>query len=147
MTSFRFSVLLGSAVAALLAGAPQLQAETIADSVKTAIATNPRIRSAIHNRRSIDSEVRRARGLYLPQIDLRAGAGPEFSENADTVNGNRRHIRQELSAILAQRLYDGGEADGEVDRQLGRSESAANRVRETSEFTALPPCRSISTRA
>jgi len=137
MTSFRFSVLLGSAVAALLAGAPQLQAETIADSVKTAIATNPRIRSAIHNRRSIDSEVRRARGLYLPQIDLRAGAGPEFSENADTVNGNRRHIRQELSAILAQRLYDGGEADGEVDRQLGRSESAANRVRETSEFTAL----------
>jgi adhesin transport system outer membrane protein len=137
MTLVRFGVLLGSAVTALLAGAPQPRAETLADTVKSAVAMNPRIKSSVHNRRSIDSEVRRARSLYLPQIDLRAGAGPEYSENADTINNNRRHIRQELSAILAQRLYDGGEADAEVDRQLGRSESAADRVRETSEFTAL----------
>src|SRR6266403_1645171 len=95
MTSVRFGVLLGSAVTALLVGTPQPRAETLADTVKSAVAMNPRIKSSVHNRRSIDSEVRRARSLYLPQIDLRAGAGPEFSENADTVNGNRRHIRQE----------------------------------------------------
>ena len=101
MSAFRRGVFASTAISAvLLLGAGQAEAETLADSVKTAITTNPRVQSAVQSRRSIDSEVRRARGLYLPQIDLRAGDGPEYSENSFTTGGQRRHFRQELSAIL-----------------------------------------------
>ena len=130
----------GASVLALFwGGLPFAAAETLTDSVKTALASNPTVESTVHNRQSIDSEVRRARGLYLPQFDVRAGVGPEYSENSLIAfqRGSSRHIRQELSAVLAERIWDGGEADAEVDRQLGRSKSASFRVRESAEFTAL----------
>ena len=129
---------IGSAALAFACGIQSVSAQSLRDSVDTAVQTNPRVGGVVDNRQAIDAELRRARGLYLPQLDVRSGDGPEYSDNQFTrTSGNSFHFRQELSAILTQRLFDGGFADGTVDQQIGRSKSAAYRVRETSEFVGL----------
>jgi adhesin transport system outer membrane protein len=134
----RSSLLAGSAAVLFACGIQHAVAQSLRESVAGAIETNPRVGGVVDNRQAVDAELRRARGLYLPQLDFRSGDGPEYSDNQFTrTSGNAFHLRQELSAVLTQRLFDGGEADGTVDQQIGRSRSAAFRVRETSEFVAL----------
>jgi adhesin transport system outer membrane protein len=84
----------------------------------------------------------RARGLYLPQVDARAGVGPEWSDNATTRTRRPRsdfirETRKEMQLTLTQRLFDGWEASSEVERQTARGRSAARRVAETAETVAL----------
>ncbi|HYL32054.1 MAG TPA: TolC family outer membrane protein [Stellaceae bacterium] len=123
-------------VAILVAGGAQ--AQSLSDSVRMTVQTNPKILSQEHNRAEVDSELRRARSLYLPQVDMRSSLGPEYTENIFTPQGsNGQHIRQELSAVLTQKLYDGGATTAEVDHQLGRARSAAYRVAENAQYTGL----------
>ena len=131
--------LLGSVlVCTALSGA---QATTLEEAVRITLATNPDIGIVASNREAVDHELRQARGLYLPQVDLALGWGIEstddrttratFSGSSDTLN------RVESSIILQQRLFDGFEADSTVKREKARVESAARRVHENSEFIAL----------
>jgi len=123
-------------VAILVAGGAQ--AQSLSDSVRMTVQTNPKIISQENNRSEVDSELRRARSLYLPQVDMRASLGPEYTENLFTPEGsNGQHIRQELSAVLTQKLYDGGATTAEVDHQLGRARSAAFRVAENAQYVGL----------
>ncbi|HVA34998.1 MAG TPA: TolC family outer membrane protein [Stellaceae bacterium] len=125
------------ALATILA-AGGAQAQSLSDTVRMTVQTNPKILSQEHNRTAVDSELRRARSLYLPQVDMRASLGPEYTENLFTPSGsNGQHIRQELSAVLTQNIYDGGARTAEVDHQLGRSRSAAYRVAENSQYVGL----------
>ncbi|HEX4191578.1 MAG TPA: TolC family protein, partial [Stellaceae bacterium] len=123
-------------MAALLAVMPA-DAQSLSDTVRTAVSSSPRVESMIHNRESIDAEMRRAKGLYLPQLDVRSAIGPEYTENVLTEGTNGRHMRSELGAVLAEKLYDGGATAGQVDNERGRSKSAAYRIRENAEFTGL----------
>ncbi|MGH6969567.1 MAG: TolC family protein, partial [Stellaceae bacterium] len=50
---------------------------------------------------------------------------------------NGQHIRQELSAVLTQKIYDGGATTAEVDHQLSRARSAAYRVDENAQYVGL----------
>jgi len=136
MFGWRVRISSGVAVAALLAVAPAY-AQSLSDTVRTAVSSSPRVESMIHNRESIDAEMRRAKGLYLPQLDVRGAIGPEYTENVLTEGTNGQHMRSELGAVLAEKLYDGGAIAGQVDHERGRSKSAAYRVRENAEFTGL----------
>ena len=125
------------AMAALLL-ASGAHAQSLSDTVRMTVLSNPKILSQENNRAEVDSELRRARSLYLPEIDMRASLGPEYTENLFTPEGsNGEHIRQELSAVLTQKLYDGGATTAEVDHQLARSRSAAWRVNENSQYIGL----------
>src|SRR3546814_16563003 len=73
VTHFK-AVLLGSALAFPLA--VSAHAMTLQEAVQQAIATNPDIGIVASNREAVDQELRQARGLYLPQIDVAAGVGP-----------------------------------------------------------------------
>lgn len=126
----------GLVVAASLA-AGAAHAQSLSESVSLAVTTNPKVESIIHNREGVDAELRRARGLYLPQIDLHASIGPEYTENILTVGTNGQHMRNEFEAVLTQKLYDGGATTAEVDRQKGRSKSAAYRIRENADAVGL----------
>src|SRR5690606_4046189 len=57
------------------------QAMSLQEAIQLVVTTNPTVGEQVKNRRSIDHELRQARGLYLPQIDAQFNAGPEFSEN------------------------------------------------------------------
>ena len=136
MFGWRLGILSGVAMAALLAVMPA-HAQSLSDTVRTAVSTSPRVESMIHNRESVDAEMRRAKGLYLPQLDVRSAIGPEYTENVLTQGTNGQHMRSELGAVLAEKLYDGGATAGQVDHERGRSKSAAYRIRENAEFTGL----------
>ncbi|HLJ63386.1 MAG TPA: TolC family outer membrane protein [Stellaceae bacterium] len=123
---------------ALVANPSASFAQSIRETVQIAIDSNPRVAGAVDNRRTADAELRQARGLYLPQVNLSGGYGPEYSDNSFTrTSGNAKHFRQDISAILTQRLYDGGDADGNVDSQKARSRATAHRVREAADLLAL----------
>jgi adhesin transport system outer membrane protein len=123
-------------MAALLA-TMSAHAQSLSDTVRTAVSGSPRVESMVHNRESVDAEMRRARGLYLPQLDVRGAIGPEYTENILTQGTNGQHMRSELGAILAEKIYDGGAISGQVDNERARSKSAAYRVRENAEDIGL----------
>lgn len=136
----------GASMVALLAGVaslgamPGASAATIEEAVRLTLASNPQIGIVASNREQIDEELRQARGLYLPQIDLAYGVGEEWTDNATTRAAGKdmvTHLRQDLSATLKQRVFDGFDADARVEREKSRARSAARRVYENSEFLAL----------
>lgn len=140
MWQIRFSAALLIAVFATGGEIGKAMAQSLRESVATAIGGNPRIGVITTNRQAVEQELNQARALYLPQVDLRAAAGPEYTDSPTTrARGNNGVVkaRRDISLIIQQRLFDGFEADSEVERQQARVRSAAGRVRETAEFLGL----------
>jgi adhesin transport system outer membrane protein len=153
MTSTKFTLRSSSgwvlatvaAVGIVLAGS-SARAGTLEETIEAALRTNPDVGVVQADRKAIDQELRQARAQYFPSVDLRAAAGPEYSNSVTTRNRTTRAqgsdasttlMRWESQLTLTQVLFDGFAIQSEVDRQLGRISSAAYRVAETSEFIAL----------
>ena len=137
LNHFKAALLGGALVFPLALSA---NAMTLQEAVQQAIATNPDIGIVASNREAVDQELRQARGLYLPQIDVAAGVGVEsFNDSTSRASGGDYEdtIRRESSITLQQRLFDGFEAGATVEREMARVESAASRVLENSEVLAL----------
>lgn len=135
------TALLASVFAVSLVGT-QAQAEelSLGDALTRGLVTNPEYGVVANNRRATDEELRQARGLYLPSIDLTASAGVEVTDDQGTAASgldDRSRGIYDYSATLTQMLFDGFAAQNEVDRQESRVESAAFRVHETSEVVGL----------
>ncbi len=111
-------------------------AASLADTVQYTIRTNPEVLQSAANRRAIDFELRQAEGLYFPQIDLRAGVGPEWTHTV-VRSPSTTMPRYESRVTLQQRVFDGFETQSEKERQAARIDAAASRVRERSEFLGL----------
>ncbi len=146
----RTSLLLGTALLTGLAGfAGGASAMSLQDAVGLVIATNPEVGVTVKDRRAIDYELRQARALYYPQIDVRLDAGIDFSENSTTDEGNARtnqgehdhgrwlYGRRDAQLTLQQRIFDGFETDSEVERQKQRLVSAGQRVQDQGQVSAL----------
>ncbi len=120
--------------------AEETRADTLPGVVAEALATNPELAAIRYNRQAIDEELRAARGLGLPSVDLKAETGrhrdslrtPLGIENTDDW-----HPDKNVSLSLSQRLFDGFERDHEVARQKNRVESARWRVNDTANSIAL----------
>src|SRR3546814_16153159 len=100
-------------------------ARTMQGAVQQAIATNPDIGIVASNREAVDQELRQARGLYLPQIDVAAGVGlGTFNDSTSRSSGGdtAETVRRESSITLQQRLFDGFEAGATVEREMARVE-------------------------
>jgi outer membrane protein, adhesin transport system len=152
MTSTRFASrsaagwVFATALASGIAVASGASAGTLEESIEAALRTNPDVGVVQADRRAIDQELRQARAQYFPSIDLRAAAGPEYSNSVTTRNRVTRApgsdasttlMRWESQLTLTQMLFDGFATQSEVDRQLDRIDSAAYRVAEAAEFIAL----------
>jgi adhesin transport system outer membrane protein len=113
----------------------------LGDAVGAGMRTNPEYGVVSTNRRATDEELRQAKSLYLPSIDYRGDTGVEHTENpstrAHTGGGPQDLWRYDNSLTLTQMLLNGGETRYENERQKFRVESAARRVRETSELNGL----------
>ncbi len=128
------------ATAAIVAGSGAVSANTIAETVQQALETNPEVGIVQNNRRAVDQELRQARAGYLPSIDFRGAAGPEWSDNFTTRSfegGSETKLRSEADLSLTQMLFDGFATQSEVDRQRARVDSAAYRVEEAAEFVGV----------
>lgn len=110
------------------------------DAVATGVLTNPEYGIVSNNRRATDEELRQARSLYLPSVDLRADTGVEFSDDPATrATGDATETlwRYEAGITLTQLLFDGWETKYENVRQMARVLSISNRVREAAELVGL----------
>ncbi len=114
---------------------------SLQQALHTGIHTNPEYGVVAASRRATDEELAQGRALFLPSVDVRADAGPEYTENASTRAGtgddDETLVRYLASATLTQMLFDGFDARYEVERQKARVASAASRVRETAELVGL----------
>ncbi|MGQ0527959.1 MAG: TolC family outer membrane protein [Alphaproteobacteria bacterium] len=112
---------------------------SLKDAVSTGLATNPEYGKVAANRRATDEELNQGRALYKPSIDMRAGAGPKYTD--DDLDGSTSEsetdFERQVSLTLTQLLFDGWETKYEVERQKARVNSTANRVRETAELVGL----------
>ncbi len=137
VSGFR-AALLGSVFLAV-ASAPA-NATSVLEAIEIALATNPDIGVVASNREAVDQELRQARGLYLPQIDVTGDIGVgliDDSTTRDAGDGTRTQEQGQVTLTIEQRLFDGFEAKATVEREQARVHSAANRVRENSEVLAL----------
>jgi adhesin transport system outer membrane protein len=121
-------------------------ATSLEDSVQASLATNPDVGVVQADREAIEQELRQARAGYLPSIDLRGAAGPEYTNSTATRERDTRPpggdasttlMRYESQITLTQMLFDGFSTRSEVQRQLSRLDSAAHRVQEAAEFVGL----------
>jgi adhesin transport system outer membrane protein len=131
---------IATVMATLCVGGSTAYAASLQDAIVTTLQTNPEVIAIRDNRRAIDQELRAARGLYYPSIDLRGEVGFEVTRQRNFAAGNfdwTDEIANETSGVLTQLLFDGFGREGEVDRQTGRVRSAAYRVFDTIEVLAL----------
>jgi adhesin transport system outer membrane protein len=132
------AAILGTAL--VLPGSLTAHAASMIEAIELALSTNPNIGIVASNREAVDEELKQARGLWLPQVDVALGIGKEVTNDRTTRAANGGHLtltREEASLTVQQRIFDGFEANSTIDREMARVESAANRVHENAEFLAL----------
>lgn len=112
---------------------------TLRDAVAVGVLTNPETSSVSNNRRATDEELKQAKALYLPSVDLQADTGWEYtySDPKGENDASESLLKGQASLTLTQMLFDGFETMYENSRQNWRVRSASHRVRETSEFVGL----------
>ena len=138
--------MLTACIVALSAGSTNALADApdLVSAVQSALTTNPEINQAVRNREAVDFERRQAQGLFLPRISVEGSAGIRRLEN-DT----RRSLNIandvlypiEAGVRVQQVLFDGGSRSNELRRQASRTDGAAWRVMERSQFIALQVSR------
>jgi adhesin transport system outer membrane protein len=140
MHSVRF--LLGAvSTLAIIAFSAAAHAQALPEVVKLAVETNPQIGVVSANRQAVAEELRQARGLYLPQVDLNGSVGPQWSNDVisrtDNQGTNEELLTSDARLAVTQRLFTGFNTTNEVDRQKARVSSAASRVYDNAENIAL----------
>lgn len=121
---------------------------SLREAVSIALISNPQIGQAIQNREAIEFELRQARGLYLPRIDLEASVGTQFygrsqGSVAGTFGTTTKDNFQprEAGVVVTQKIFDGWATIAEIERQASRVDGGSYRVWERSENIALAIAR------
>lgn len=118
---------------------------TLRDAIAVAVQSNPQISQAAQNREATEFELRQAKGLFLPSVDLETSAGADLLDNA-----TRRALGEDdntlapaqVGVTITQKLFDGGNRAAELRRQAARVDGASFRVLERSEYIALQVAKS-----
>lgn len=141
MPKFRITALSATAITLAMFAPPALaQLVELKTAVETAMQTNPEINQAVENKSAIDFEREQAQRLFLPRVSVEGSAGIRRLENATRRNlGISDDVLYpiEAGARLEQTLFDGGLKGSELKRQAARTDGAAFRVEERSQFVAL----------
>jgi adhesin transport system outer membrane protein len=129
--------------AALLCASPALAID-LQQAVQAALQTNPQIRQAISNRAATEEERVQAQGQYYPRVTVEGSVGLESLKNPTRRElGIANHTLHpaEGDLVVDQLVYDAGGREAEIRRQAARTDSAAARVQERSEYVALNVAR------
>jgi adhesin transport system outer membrane protein len=136
----RWAYSVSGAILFAAALAPAANALDLKDAVQAAVSSNPEIQTAIQDKQAIEFERKQAQGLYLPRADLEASAGIERLDNPTRrlLGLDSRTLKPVEVGLTAQEtIFDSGYRRSELDRQAARTDGAATRVEERSEFIAL----------
>ncbi|WP_158581969.1 TolC family protein [Sphingomonas edaphi] len=125
--------------AVLLCASPAFAID-LREAVQSALNTNPEIRQAVHNKIATREERKQAQGKWLPTISVEGSAGLRKLRNPTRRAlgiADERLEPIEGQVIVDQLLFDFGERTAEIRRQASRTDAAAARIEERSEFVAL----------
>src|SRR6266702_3398534 len=73
---------LGLLMTATILGYGNAHALSLKEAMAVAVESNPEIGQAIENREAIEFELRQAKGLYLPSVDVEGSAGVRRLDNS-----------------------------------------------------------------
>ena len=141
MTKKHWTMIVPGAV--LLCATPAIGVE-LRDAVQSALSTNPEIRQAVANRMATQEERVQGQGLWYPRVSVEGSAGVRSLRNPTRRSiGIADETLWPVEGILMvdQLLYDSGGREAEIRRQAARTDAAAARVMERSEFVALNVAR------
>ncbi len=125
--------------AVLLCATPAFAVD-LREAVQAALNSNPEIRQAVHNKIATREERKQAQGLWYPRISVEGSAGLRRLRNPTRRAlgiADQRLEPIEGQIIADQLLFDFGERTAEIRRQASRTDAAAARIEERSEFVAL----------
>src|SRR6476659_7354665 len=137
MTMKHWTIIVPGAL--LLCGTPAFGVE-LRDAIQSALNTNPQIRQAVSNRAATEEERIQGQGAYYPRISVEGSAGVRSLKNPTRRDlGIADHTLWPIEGdlIVDQLIFDSGGREAEVRRQAARTDAAAARVSERSEFVAL----------
>ena len=108
----------------------------VLDALRETLINHPDILSAKANEEAAAHDVRDAFGGYLPEFNVFAGIGKEYSDNPAT-RGTRQNTftltRQESEMALSQLLFDGGFVRNQVSRSRHLLRRSGYQVEEDQE--------------
>jgi adhesin transport system outer membrane protein len=111
---------------------------TLQKSVIDTLRYAPRLEMIKHNREAVGHDLDKSKGRWYPKLDIRGGYGTDaYHSELDVDDEGDWKGRGELSAILSQRLYDGGEASSQIRLDERRAASLDHRVFDNAESLAL----------
>ena len=111
---------------------------TLQKSVIDTLRYAPRLEMIKHNREAVGHDLDKSKGRWYPKLDIRGGYGSDsYNSERNTGNDGDWESRGELSAILSQRLYDGGEGFSQIRLDERRAASLDYRVFDNAESLAL----------
>src|SRR6185369_602080 len=128
----------------LLLSAAPAWAVDLRDAVQSALTTNPEIRQAVSNRAATEEELEQGKGLNYPRISVEGSAGVRSLHNPTRKDlGIADHTLWPIEGdlIVDQLVFDSGGREAEIRRQAARTDAAAARVEERSEYVALNVAR------
>ncbi|MDM9626775.1 TolC family outer membrane protein [Rhizobium sp. S152] len=113
---------------------------TLQQAIEKTMKTNPQILQAAKDREAVEFELRQARGLYLPSVDLEAGIGRRRLSNnsSGALRSDHDYLSPgDVGLTVSQTIFDGGSRKAQVQQQAARVDGASFRVLERSEALAL----------
>jgi len=129
--------------AVLLCTSPAYAIE-LRDAVQAAMNTNPDIRQAVANRYATQEERVQSQGLYYPRVSVEGSAGIRNLRNPTRRSigiADQTLYPIEGELIVDQLLFNSGGREALIRRDAARTDAAAARVEERSEFVALNVAR------
>ncbi len=132
-------LMVGAVVLAALMSASSVAAQSLKESVQTALNSYPEIQEARHLRSAIENDLGVAKSRYLPTLDLELAYGREFSNNNTTRaagNGDVYLDRKESGIMLRETLFDGFDREGTVEQQEALLRGADQHIGDRGETIA-----------
>ncbi|MCP4453555.1 MAG: TolC family protein, partial [Planctomycetes bacterium] len=124
---------------AVLVCASTVSAESLRQSVQTAMNSFPTIQEARHLRKAIENDLGVAKSRYLPTLDLELAYGREYSDNNTTRTAGHRSVtldRKESGIMLRETIFDGFDREGAIDEQEAKLRGAGHHIGDRGETIA-----------
>ncbi len=135
----RVRFIAGAVGLAVLACSSSVVAQSLKQSVQSALNTFPTIQEARHLRKAIEGDLGVAKSRYLPTLDVEIAYGREYSDNGTVraAGDDSRHLdRKESGWMLRETIFDGFNREGTIEEQEAKLRGAGHHIGDRGETIA-----------
>lgn len=129
-----------AAIAALCLSVAPAMSASLAEAVREAVKTNPRIEAAQANYRATLYTLDQARGRFFPEVDVSADFGKQQIDRPQGLGPFVNEVprtRRQVTVTVRQAIFDGWDRANQLYRSQARIDAASHRILARSEAVAL----------